>query len=574
MVLLMAWTVSVVSVVVFVGAFLCGAIGLAALRKRPDPMAWPLAALMFAGVLWAIPHGLSFGASSADQVFFWNKLIYPGAALVPVAYLVLALRYAGYDRWLSWRLYAALCVVPVVTVTAAWTDPLHSLFFASYEVEYVGNAASLTVMGGPLFWLDLLYSYLLVGLAWLVFARVVVGSGPMYRNQALLMLFGGMLPTLLNVLFNLGVGPFPAVDLTSSALAISGAAFAVALFRYDLLGLTPAAYRSVPDLFADGVLVFDENERLVEANDHAAEILDTPVSVGTPAEELFDTSLDSLDGTVLTADGATQRMYTVRYSPLHNQRDELVGHALVMREVTDLKEHQQRLSVTNRVLRHNLRNELNVILGEADQLEERASVETRESLQRLRAAATRLYDVGEKARHIQTSLGIDPESLLVVDLVRTVDGVVEHYRQVYPDAEIRYDAPASAPVLAAGTDSLKTVVRNVVENALEHNDSEQPTVDVNVFREGETVIVRVADDGPGIPPAEYEVLGESSETQLQHGSSLGLWLTYWLVSAMDGDIEFGSNKPRGSVVTLRFQAADEPVDIEQPVTGLSSAQSD
>jgi signal transduction histidine kinase len=129
-------------------------------------------------------------------------------------------------------------------------------------------------------------------------------------------------------------------------------------------------------------------------------------------------------------------------------------------------------------------------------------------------------------------------------------------------------------VLAAGTDSLETVVRNIVENALEHNDSEQPTVDVNVFREGETVIVRVADDGPGIPPAEYEVLGESSETQLQHGSSLGLWLTYWLVSAMDGDIEFGSNKPRGSVVTLRFQAADEPVDIEQPVTGLSSAQSD
>ncbi len=571
----MAWTVSGLSVVVFTGAVLCTSIGIVALQKRPDPMAWPLAVLMFAGTLWAIPHALSFGFTDVDQVVFLNRLVYPSASLVPVAYLVLALTYAGYERWLSWRVYAGLCLLPAVTVVAVWTNPAHGLFWESVAVEQVSGASTLEVVRGPLLWVNLLYSYLLVAVAWGVFANVVLNAGPIYRNQALLMLFGGIIPTALNVMFNFGIGLFPAVDLTSSALAVSGAAFALALFRYDLLGLTPAAYRSVPDLFEDGVLVFDEQQRLVETNDHAEEILGTTLEIGMVTADVFDEPLETLDGTVLTAGETNTRMYTVRCAPLHDQRQDAVGHAVVMREVTELKEHQQRLSVTNRVLRHNLRNELNIILGVAEQIDATATSEqTQEAFERLRAAATRLDDVGEKARHIQSSLSIDEESLLVVDAIPTVENVIEQYQREYPDAEITVEKPERTPVLAAGTGSLETVVRNLVENALEHNDSDQPTVEMTVSTHDDTVVLQVADNGPGIPPEEYEVLGEPTETQLQHGSSLGLWLTYWLVTAMDGDIEFETNEPRGAVVTLRLQAPENSVERSERTANPETVRTD
>ncbi|MFC7073464.1 histidine kinase N-terminal 7TM domain-containing protein [Halovenus rubra] len=554
----MGWTVSVVSVVVFMSALLCAGITVFALRNRPDPMAWPLAVLTFMGFLWATPHAISFGVSGLEQVVFWNKLVYPSASLVPVAYLVFALRYAGYERWLSWQLYAVLCVVPFISAVTAWVDPAPGLFYQSVDVQYVGNAATISFSRGPVFLLNMLFSYLLIGLTWLIFIGVILRDGPMHRRQAALMLSGGIVPTLFNFLFNLGIGPFPSIDLTSSSLAISGAAFAVALFRYNLLGLTPAAYRSVPDLFADGVLVFDENEHLIEANDHASDVLGTPLSIGTHVTELFNAPFDELDGTVLTADKNSQRMYTVRYSPLCNKRDERVGHALALREVTALKEHQQRLSVTNRVLRHNLRNEINIILGEADVLEAKVNNQTdRESLQRILSAATRLNDVGQKARHIQTSLTLGADDRRAIDVVDITDDVIEQYRTLYPDAEIRQEGPSTAMVFVAGGDPLKTIVRNIVENALEHNDSDNPTVVVTVAIDAEIVTVRVSDDGPGIPPEEHEILGKPSETPLQHGSSLGLWLTYWLVSATDGTIEFEHNEPRGTVVTLQFPAADE-----------------
>ncbi|SDJ56247.1 PAS domain-containing protein [Halovenus aranensis] len=561
----MGWTVSVVSAVVLTAGVLCAGIGIVALQKRPDPVATPLAALMFFGTLWTIPEAISLGFDTLDQILFWNKLLFPGASLVPVAYFVLGLRYAGYDRWRSWTFYGGLCVIPVVTVLGALTNDVHGLFWESVAIEQVAGVTTLAGANGPLLWLNLGYSYLLIVVAWAIFAGVALRSRPLYRRQALLMLVGGVAPTVLNVMFNLGVGPLPALDLTSSSLALSGTAFALALFRYELIGLTPAAYRSVPDLFADGVLVFDDDRRVVEANEHAERILDTDITAGTAATDLFDSPLRSLDGTVLTVDKPNPRMYTVRYSVLCDQRDDPAGHAVVMREVTELKEHQQRLSVTNRVLRHNLRNELNIVLGVADQLEgadldERA----RKSLDRLQAAAGRLNDVSEKARHIQASLRIDQEALLAIDLVVTVETVIDRYRTEFPEAEIRYEGPDRLLVRAAGRDTLETVVRNVIENALEHNDNEQPTVEVAVSDRGDEAVLTVADDGPGIPVDEVEILDETVESQLEHGSSLGLWLTHWLVTAMDGRIEFASNEPRGSVVTVRLQTADETVSANRP----------
>lgn len=552
----MGWTVSVVSLVVFGSATLCVGIGFVAVRKRPDPMALPLAALMFAGVAWAVPHAISLGHANLGHAVFWHRIMYPGAVLVPVAYFVLAVKYAGHDRLLSPPVYVGLCLVPALTVVLVWTYPAHDLFWNSLALERVGGASVLAGSTGPWFWVNLGYSYLLIAIAWAVLASVAINSSPVYRKQAVLMLVGGIVPTALNVAFNLGLGPFPSVDLTTSALAVSGVAFAVALFRYDLLGLSPAAYRSVPELFGDGVLVFDDERRLIESNEPAERIFGTTLDVGLEADDLFESALERVDGTVVTTGNNGSRSYEARYAPLRDQRDDVVGHAVVMREITELKRHEQRLSVTNRVLRHNLRNELNVVLGEAQRLENLRDEETREAaLDRLRDAARRLDDVGEKARHIQSSLAFDRSSLLEIDLVPVVESILDRHRTRYPNADISFESPGSAFVRASGTEPLEIVVDNLVENALEHNDGKQPSVEIGIENTGTTTRMRVADDGPGVPSTEYDVLEQDNETQLQHGSGLGLWLVYWFVSAMDGDLAFETNDPRGTVVTVQFETA-------------------
>jgi signal transduction histidine kinase len=570
----MGWTLTSLSVVVFASAIVSLVVGIVALRRRPDPMAWPIALLGFTAVAWAVPHAISFGYTDVGRVTDLYRVLQIAATVVPVAYFVVALKYAGYDRWLRPAVYALLSVGPAVTAVALLSNGVfHTLFWESVAVEQVGAVTVFSPEVAPLYWANLAHGYLFIGLAFVIFASVALSSETIYRKQSVLMFLGGLVPTLVNIPTALGADIAPPVDLTSASLAVSGVMFAVALFRYDLLDLSPAAYRNVPDTFGDGVLVFDGEKRLVEANDHARRILDTEPETGMEAGDLFESPVEEIDGTVMTTTEEFRRFYDVRYSPLEDHREAVVGHAVVMREVTDLKDHEQRLSVTNRILRHNLRNELTIILGETDQLDG-GTLASAGSVERINAAARRLQDVSEKARHIQTSMRFDEELLVSYDLVPVVETVIARYREAFPEADLTLDAPDRAVVLAGDRRGLETVVRNVIENALEHNDSDHPQVTVTIRRIDEDVRLSVADNGPGIPSAEREILRDGHETQLEHGSSIGLWLVYWLVSAIGGDISFEDRKPRGTVVTLEFRGAEEPpadpdvVSEQRPAAGV------
>ncbi|MFC6721417.1 sensor histidine kinase [Halobacteriaceae archaeon SHR40] len=549
----MGWTPTALSGLVFGNGVILIAIGVYALRKRPDPMAWPLAVLTLAGAAWAIPHAISFGYADRGIITFFYKFIVVGQNLVPLAYLVFALRYAGYDRLLSRRLMAALSVFPTITIVSAWTTPVNDLLWRTITIETVGSASIFVPEYGPWYWLNLTYVYLLIVTALVVFVTVILRSEPIHRKQSLLMFIGGVAPTAMNIPFTLGFGSFSEIDLTTTALAVSGLTFAAALFRYNFLDLSPAAYQNVSDIFGDGVLVFDDSYQLVESNGDAEQILGMELRAGLSAATIFDTNLEALDGTVLS-EAEENRFYMARYATLRGHKDDIAGHVVVMRNITDLKEHEQRLSVTNRILRHNLRNELNLISGHAAVLETTLPDDHKE-LTQIQAAAGRLEAVGEKARHIQSWMDRTDESLQSHDAVPVVESIVSRYRAQFPEARIRLDGPDAVSVLAYDTEQLEIVITNVVENALEHSDRTEPLVEISMAVDEDTATLRVADDGPGIPPTERRIITQGRETKLQHGSSLGLWLIYWLTSAMGGTVEFQENEPRGAVVVVRLHRA-------------------
>lgn len=113
---------------------------------------------------------------------------------------------------------------------------------------------------------------------------------------------------------------------------------------------------------------------------------------------------------------------------------------------------------------------------------------------------------------------------------------------------------------------VESALRNVIENAVEHNDKETARItieSVSADRAGADFIeIRIADNGPGIPAGEREVLKRGYETRLEHTSGLGLWLVNWIVVESDGQIRFEENGPDGSVVCLQFKRArgDSPVE--------------
>jgi signal transduction histidine kinase len=162
-----------------------------------------------------------------------------------------------------------------------------------------------------------------------------------------------------------------------------------------------------------------------------------------------------------------------------------------------------------------------------------------------------LLDLTGYTRDIADMIGSQHVPQQRHDLTRLVDQEVETLRQQYPHADFDLDLPQGQFVLAAP--KLDVALDHVLTNAVAHNNSDQPQVDVTV-RPPETTDgyakICVVDNGPGIPTQEREVLLEGTEAPLKHGSGLGLWLVNWIVNRSGGYIAFDDNEPRGSQVTL------------------------
>lgn len=213
----------------------------------------------------------------------------------------------------------------------------------------------------------------------------------------------------------------------------------------------------------------------------------------------------------------------------------------------------QRNTVLNRVLRHNIKNDMNVILGHTTLLEQSVDDADAPSVEAIERAAQNVTRLSKTARQIDQLDGETPVES--VDAAATVADCVSALDPMYPDATFSTDLPEEVWVTASSL--LRPAIENVIENAVEHNDH-APTVEVSVREMGDRVTISVADDGPGIYDHEREVLDGGEEGPIRHGSGLGLWLVKWFVDQHDGALRFEPNEPRGTVVELEIPAANSP----------------
>ena len=548
----MAWQFTAYSIPPLVAALVSLSLAAVAWRHREKPVGAPFIVFMLALCEWSLASAIQIGFTDVAMQHQFGVIGFVGATIVPTAWLVLVVRYTRDDWWLSRKTIALLAIVPVVTITLVFTSQWHGLIWRSISMSASAPIPYLDPVYGPWYWINLGYSYFLVtaGLAALV--RVYHRSSHVYRRQAGTLIVGAVVPLGANVAFTFGASPVPGLDLTTSTFALTGVFFALALFRFDLLDLAPMARQQMIDELGDGIVVLDADERIVEYNPNAWSILDGEIEVGWQAcAALPGDSLEEVDGTVLTNSNGTRRFYQIRCTPLRDYRDELAGYLIGLREITDQKEYEQRLEVANRLLRHNLRNEANLIIGHATDLEEELAGPAADRVHAIRKTAERMVDRSSKVRRIETTIGADVPST-TVDVPAVVGGVVDRFADAYPAADVSITAPSTAAVTVVDADLLDTAVANLIENAIEHGD-DLPSVTVSV-ETGDPVSITVADDGPGIPAMERDVIDEGRETSLQHGSGVGLWLVHWIVTASGGEVHFEESSS-GSVVRIDLPAA-------------------
>lgn len=207
-----------------------------------------------------------------------------------------------------------------------------------------------------------------------------------------------------------------------------------------------------------------------------------------------------------------------------------------------LARREQMLLVLNRILRHNLRNTLNVVIGRATDLEERLEGPGQESAREIRLATAELLELAERARMTEELLDPVGDPRPRTDLAAVVRERVESVVAALEadDVEPRPKLTVTAPdrAIAACGPEVDVAVDELLANAVDHAGPE-PTIDVTVETTADRVSVRINDDGPGIPDNEAAIItGDRAISQVTHTGGIGLWLVDWIVSRYDGRLLF------------------------------------
>jgi len=246
----------------------------------------------------------------------------------------------------------------------------------------------------------------------------------------------------------------------------------------------------------------------------------------------------------------------VDIAPVHDDDGTVTNYIGFQMDITERKIRERRLEVLNRVLSHNLRNKMNVIEGHVSLLaSEYDDEEQPDSLTEIKSTAANLMGLANTIREIEQVFS-GTGSTEPIDLTERLEQLVSAVEDRFPEATVDLTYPGDGPcrIDVAG---FTAAIEEALENAVKHNDSADPVVEIRIHARSEAWIdVEIEDNGPGIPEQELDVLSKG-ETSLNHADRLGLWFMYWVVSRVGGSLSVTASEPRGSTLTLSVPRQSE-----------------
>ena len=281
---------------------------------------------------------------------------------------------------------------------------------------------------------------------------------------------------------------------------------------------------------------------------------------------------------VAERNGGTNYVADATITTITTDDGEVEGFVVVLRNITErirrertLREREEELDllrqVLTRYLRHNLRNDMNVILGYAECIAEAGSGEIADDAETIVRKTEQLLETSDTARRY-SALIERGDATSRYDLSAVVTDAVDAVREAYPEVDVDVDVPDSCRVVAG--DGVRDVVTGLVDNAAAHNDGADPWIRVRL-RAQDRPVLTVEDNGPGIPDRDLAAFDAGNESPLTHSTGVGVWLSKWVIEGSGGDLSFDTG-PEGTLVTIEFPSTTEEHTGGIDVTDLKARE--
>jgi signal transduction histidine kinase len=545
-------------------------------RRRQAPGARSIIALAVSTFVWTIGYLLESRSSTLDRQMFFTDIAYFGSMSAPVAWFYFALHYArGNQSITGWKI-APFCIIPLVTVVLVWTN--NPLMWSNEHLSSSGDFIITVKTYGIFFWIMVAYSYgLIVAGAIILIRRLFVGT-PLFAMQAVSLIIVVIFPFIWNILYFVDLPLLPRKDLTPVMFTISAAAMALGLMRFRIFLAVPFARRYLIQQMSDGLLVFDMNNRVLEANPAALKVLgvdrhfigkkiDAPGSSPIP-EYLPPHAAGSFEAPLKMA--GEEHYYELENVAMLDQQEQQVGWLVVLRDISGRKRIQEQLIAQDRLasvgkltsgIAHELNNPLSTVIGFSELLlKKNLSADVRSDLNIIYSEAGRAAAIVE---NLLTFARQRPEAKEPCD----INGIIKKtlplrsYEQdknnIHTIVHLAEDLPE-----VMGTDTqLQQLFLNIITNAeyFMIQAHKGGTLTITTQRSNNHVRVSFTDDGPGIPPENMQYLFTPFFTtkEVGKGTGLGLSICHGIVTDHGGKIWAESKLNEGATFIVELPIHNE-----------------
>lgn len=535
---------------------------------------------------------------SIPSIWFEN-LIYIGTCFLPLTVFFTSLIFTNTKITFK-KSYLLLFVIPILSLIVLWTNDLHHLFYIQYSSSFTDT------IYGPYFYVHSVYTYLLliIGIGRLLIFSI--RNAGFFSKQSLLISIGLACPVIVNVLGSfLKLIPMT-VFVTPISFSVSIICFALAIFKFDFLGIAPIALRKIADRMSDSYLVLNDDGTITDFNQTflvTFKIKD--ISLRGQNFDEFCKSNKINYGKIKTAIAKTKdskktvsfefharrihKIFSVEVNTIYSDGVSL-GTLILFKDITqhiedmetiknnqDILMERERLASLGQLIggiAHNLKTPIMSISGAAEGLtdlvkEYDSSIDDPEVnsqdhhdiakdmgewIVKIKEYTEYMSDIITAVKGQAVTLSeTENVSFDIDELVKRVDILMKHeLKNALIYMNVQMNAPKTTKI-NGDINSLVQVINNMISNAIQaYNGKTEQNIDLILSKSDGNLIISVKDYGCGLPQkVQDKLFKEMITTKGKNGTGLGLYMSYSTIKAhFNGNITFESKEGEGTTFNI------------------------
>lgn len=535
---------------------------------------------------------------SIPSIWFEN-IIYIGTCFLPLTVFFTSLIFTNTKITFK-KSYLLLLVIPILSLVVLWTNDLHHLFYIQYSSSFTDT------IYGPYFYVHSVYTYLLliIGIGRLLIFSI--RNAGFFSKQSLLISIGLACPVIVNVLGSfLKLIPMT-VFVTPISFSVSIICFALAIFKFDFLGIAPIALRKIADRMSDSYLVLNDDGTITDFNQTflvTFKIKD--ISLRGQNFDEFCKSNKINYGKIKNAIAKTKdskktvsfefharrihKIFSVEVNTIYSDSVSL-GTLILFKDITqhiedmetiknnqDILMERERLASLGQLIggiAHNLKTPIMSISGAAEGLtdlvkEYDSSIDDPEVnsqdhhdiakdmsewIVKIKEYTEYMSDIITAVKGQAVTLSeTENISFDIDELVKRVDILMKHeLKNALIYMNVQMNAPKNTKI-NGDINSLVQVINNMISNAIQaYNGKTEQNIDLILNKSDGNLIISVRDYGCGLPQkVQDKLFKEMITTKGKNGTGLGLYMSYSTIKAhFNGNITFESKEGEGTTFSI------------------------